>query len=68
MADLDNPYNRTDIAPGRWVVLCRGDRQPDGTPGKYVLATSSGFPTPEDARHYLDSISPSREPLIAHID
>lgn len=63
----ENPYNRVDIAPGRWVVLCRKDRQEDDTPGKYILATSSGFLTEADAQHYADSCSPAREPLLAKI-
>ncbi|OHD26291.1 MAG: hypothetical protein A2Y38_06560 [Spirochaetes bacterium GWB1_59_5] len=71
MTDPSNPYNRTDIAPGRWVVLCREDRCEVGPglyePGPYVLATSSGFYTEQDARHYAAGISPSREPLVAQI-
>ena len=68
MADPSNPYNRTDIAQGRWVVLCREDRQfPSDEKGRYALATSSGFYTEQDARHYAAGISPSREPLVAQI-
>lgn len=78
MTNPDNPYNRTDIAPGRWIVLCRADsretawfetcsRLPASEKGKYLLATSSGFETREDAQHYANGISPSREPLIAQI-
>jgi len=52
MPNPENPYNRTELAPGRWIVLCRADRQEDGWPGNYTLATSSGFSTREDAEHF----------------
>jgi hypothetical protein len=64
----DNPFNRSEILPGNWVVLCRLDRAAPDTPGKYALATSSGFQTREDAERYASTVAPSRDPLVACLE
>jgi len=67
MTDVLNPYNKCPIAPGTYVVLCRDDRQLNGEPGKYTLASSKGFKTRTDAIRFRDSCSSSRDPYIARV-
>lgn len=43
-----------------YIVICRTDDKADG----YVLVTRQIFKTREDAKHYADAVSPTREPLI----
>ena len=62
---VENPFDRCPIAPGKYIVLCRGDRTPDGEKGKFQLASSDGFGTPQGAERYRDTICPTREPHIA---
>lgn len=47
-----------------YIVVCREDRQPDGTPGNYTLLTRTVFLTEEGAAEYASGVSPSREPLV----
>lgn len=49
---------------GFYKVVCREDSKPDGTPGKYVLATQRDFPTEQKAIKYARSVSPSRMPMV----
>lgn len=58
---------RTEIGTGNYIVICRGDRVSEKTPGKYMLASSRAFPTFEDALNYKKGVAPSREPYIAAI-
>ena len=67
MSNSDNPYNRCDIGPGKYVVLVRGGKPMGGRKAKYILATSSAFNTKEDAIRYRDSIDSSWEPCIAQV-
>jgi len=60
----DNIFNRCDIAKGNYVVLCREDSS-KGIKGKFQLAANTAFKTLEDAIRYRESISPSRDPIIA---
>lgn len=53
------PPERADA----WRVLCRDDRQPDGSPGAYAL-DSHFFAVADAARDYASGISPSRFPFI----
>ena len=62
-----DPYNQCPVAPGKYIVLCRGDRTREGEKGKYVLASSKGFETREDAIRFLKTCSPSRDPYIARV-
>jgi len=45
-------------------VICRADTHPDGSKGKYVLATSRSFVDWDEAKEYSDTINPSREPKV----
>jgi len=47
-----------------YVVIAREDRQPDGSQGRYTLATRAFFKTEEKAKDYAVGISSSREPLV----
>lgn len=47
-----------------YVVIAREDRSPDGTPGRYTLATRRIFLAEEAAKRYSVGISPSREPMV----
>jgi hypothetical protein len=46
------------------LVVCREDRQEDGSPGKYTLATRRVFDSNEEAVEYSLGINSSREPLV----
>lgn len=50
----------------KYYVICRLDRNEDGSKGKYSLCRSSEepFDTLGQARDYAKSINPSREPKI----
>lgn len=48
----------------KYITICREDRQEDGTPGSYVLATRQVFDTLEEAQRHIEPISASREPLV----
>ena len=54
------------LEPGHYLVMCREDSEPDGTPGRYTLATSRTFDA-LGAEKYADSIAPSREAAILFI-
>jgi hypothetical protein len=47
-----------------YIVVCREDRQADGAPGEYSLATRRVFPDRCSAALYAAGISPSRDPLV----
>ncbi len=47
-----------------YYVICRGDTRPDGSKGKYILATSRTFDSWYDAEKYADTVNSSREPKI----
>lgn len=47
----------------RYIVICRDDSAPDGTPGHYVVATHRLF-TAEGAAKYAPTVASSREPRI----
>lgn len=47
-----------------YIVVCRDDRDPDGTPGGYCLATRATFESAAEAERYAATVSPSREPLV----
>lgn len=55
--------------PGTFLVLCREDTRPDGSPGDYVVTAkrSGPFDSVKDALHYAKSISPSRHPLVVGV-
>lgn len=50
-----------------YFVLCREDTKPDGSPGKYVVATQRPLLSLETAQNYAASISPSRVPLVVRV-
>jgi len=53
----------------KYITICREDRQEDGTPGSYVLATRQVFDTLEEAQRHIEPISASREPqVVANLD
>jgi hypothetical protein len=58
----------SDIEPGDYIVICREDTEPDGTPGRYVLATRQHFKTRALALKYKAGISPTRQPHVARLD
>jgi hypothetical protein len=58
------PQKAVDALLGKFIVICRDDREPDGTQGRYALATRQVFHTEEDATKYAEGISSSREPLV----
>lgn len=45
-------------------VICREDTRPDGSKGKYVLATSQTFEDWDDADTYAKTVNSSREPKV----
>lgn len=47
-----------------FIVIAREDREPDGTQGRYTLATRQVFHIEEEATKYAEGISSSREPLV----
>lgn len=47
-----------------YVVICREDRKPDGTKGRYVLGTRTVFTNEEQAECYAKTIHGSREPIV----
>jgi hypothetical protein len=49
---------------GTFMIVCRDDTQPDGTKGKFVLATRRTFKDMFKALKYGQSISPAREPKV----
>ncbi len=52
-----------------YYVICRGDTRPDGSKGKYVLATSRNFNSWSEADTYAGTVSSSREPkVLADLD
>lgn len=48
----------------RFIVVCRSDRNADGSPGAYELATRRVFPTAEAAQEYAAGVSGSRAPIV----
>ena len=50
-----------------FLVICYNDFHPD-LPQDYVIATRRLFPTREMAQHYLEGVSPSRNPLLVKVD
>jgi hypothetical protein len=46
------------------LVVCREDRQEDGSPGRYSLATRRVFDLESEAIEYSQGINASREPLV----
>lgn len=48
----------------KFVVICRADRKPNGSPGDYELATRRVFASRPLAEKYAAGISTSREPII----
>jgi len=54
-------------ANGRYRILCRDDAAPDGTPGKYVPATSRDFDQADKAIDFARTIAESREPLVVQV-
>lgn len=59
------PSKQCAILPDEtYVVIAREDRQPDGSPGRYTLATRATFKSEEAALSYAAGISSSREPLV----
>lgn len=52
-----------DFEPKNYVVICRDDRQSDGTQGEYIQATRRLF-TAEEAAAYAQGIAPGREARI----
>lgn len=51
-----------------YVVICRDDVKPDGSPGDYVLATRRVFENAKLAQEYAGSINASRAPLVVEGD
>lgn len=47
-----------------FIVVCRNDRNADGTTGPYGLATRRVFTSEAAAKDYAAGVSPSREPLV----
>lgn len=49
-----------------YCVICRLDRELDGTKGRYQLTRTSTQPfmSLAEARRYASEINPSREPII----
>ena len=47
----------------RYIVICRDDSGPDGTPGNYIAATHRLF-TAEGAAQYAPSVAKSRQARI----
>lgn len=59
------PFQRPLVAsPGQFVVLVRGDKQADGSPGKYEVSNQT-FLTFDAAQKYAAGCSVSREPVVA---
>lgn len=52
----------------RFIVVCRADRNADGSPGAYELATRRVFPTSEAAQEYAAGVSESRAPIVVSGD
>ena len=52
---------------GTYRVMCREDSQDDGTPGKYVPATSREFDQADKAIDFARSIAPSRDPIVVQV-
>ena len=48
----------------RYFVICREDNRPDGSKGRYVLATQRFTSSLELAREYTKTLHPGREPII----
>ena len=46
------------------IVICRGAKKEDGSPGDYTQATRTPFPTQEAAEKYASSCSPEQEALV----
>lgn len=57
-----------DIFHGEsYIVICRDDGAPHATGltvGRYTLATRQAFPTRRAAQTYLETLAPTREPLV----
>lgn len=53
--------------PRAFMVVCRSDTKPDGSPGDFVLATRQVFTDMFQALKYGRSISPSREPHLLKV-
>lgn len=50
-----------------YFIMCRADTE-DGRQGAYVKAREDAFPDVFEAKRYLSTISPVREPLIIDVD
>lgn len=59
-----------DLGDEAYVVIARDDRNPDGTQGRYSLATRAIFKSESEAKDYAVGISSSREPMVipGHFD
>ena len=57
-----------DLKVGDFLVLCREDSLPDGSPGNYVFATSKTFKEYREALRYLETISTSRNPIMVRVE
>ncbi len=59
------PFQRPLVATaGKFVVMVRADRQPDGSPGRYEVSNQT-FDTFDEARSYAAGCSFSRAPVVA---
>lgn len=49
-----------------YFVICRLDREEDGTKGRYQLCRSreAPFDSEAEATRYAEGINPSREPIV----
>lgn len=54
------------IGKDMYCVICRLDREPDGTKGRYALTRTSSqpFSSLKEAKAYASTINPSREPIV----
>lgn len=48
----------------RYLVICRGDRKPNGTKGEYELATHKFWRDENKAKGYAATCAPSREAVV----
>jgi hypothetical protein len=58
------PEKVMDALLGKFIVICREDRDPDGTLGRFALATHQVFDSEEEAHKYALGVSSSREPMV----
>jgi len=47
-----------------WFVVCRTDVTPEDEKGHYVLAARIAWVRREDAEHFAQSCSPTREAIV----